>query len=349
MAIEFECPACGSALQVGDEAAGQVIRCGGCMSALRVPAADPSPPPAPPSPFESDPPAPPRPPRRPPTGTTPPADDEALPTAHRLDDRSPRSPVPSDPRPRRSRRRRPPPPSGGSALIWLLIIGGVGLFGLFACCGGLWLLFPTPHWRMHESEKGGFKVQFPADVRPNAEETVGLSLEPGEEAEGAALSVNEQYLVVYKDVPGTKERRAANRTDEQEIDEALDHLLSSEPSAGKPRRETMKVGGFPAVEIEFHCDAGWYTVRMILADTRLYSLVVHSLSRPRDANMRKFMDSFEITDAKLVKVARERQAEAARAKERDDKRRTEKEAEPKRHGQEEDKANRPKRGNEDGE
>ncbi|QJW95661.1 hypothetical protein [Frigoriglobus tundricola] len=54
MAIEFVCPACGGTLRVGDETAGRVIRCGGCMTALRVPAADADTGPAvPPNPYDN--------------------------------------------------------------------------------------------------------------------------------------------------------------------------------------------------------------------------------------------------------------------------------------------------------
>ena len=37
MAIEFGCPSCGGTLRVEDDAVGQVVRCGGCMTMLRVP------------------------------------------------------------------------------------------------------------------------------------------------------------------------------------------------------------------------------------------------------------------------------------------------------------------------
>ena len=37
MAIEFACPSCGGTLRVEDDAVGQVVRCGGCMTMLRVP------------------------------------------------------------------------------------------------------------------------------------------------------------------------------------------------------------------------------------------------------------------------------------------------------------------------
>ena len=48
MAIEFTCPACGATLRVADEATGRVVRCGGCMSMLRVPEVPPPPPAFPP-------------------------------------------------------------------------------------------------------------------------------------------------------------------------------------------------------------------------------------------------------------------------------------------------------------
>jgi hypothetical protein len=316
MAIEFVCPACGGALQVGDEFADRVIRCGGCMTALRVPTPDPGPPPAPASPFDSEPPAPRRAARSPTTAE--PLPEEELPTAHRV-----------DARPRRSGRRPAPPPARGNVLILLFVLGGFGLFGLLTCCGGVFFLAPSPKWHTHRSERGGFKVDLPAKVRARVEEPAGLRLEDGEKSEGAVLSLTEQYMVIYKDGPGTRDRIAKKETDAKEIDLAIDKLLKSS-AAGKPRRdETMRVGGFPAREVEFHCDNGWYTVRMIVADTRVYSLIVHGVTRPADDNVRKFMDSFEITDEKLVKTGREREAEAARVREREEKRRAAEEEEQK--------------------
>src|SRR5579871_4168738 len=122
MAIEFACPNCGGTLQVGDENAGRVIRCGGCMTALRVPIPDTSPrpaPSAPASPFETDA-APPPPRRRSRSEESDPQREDNLPTAHRVD----------SPRPRRRRRAEPapPPPSSGRILIWFLVIGGMGVF-----------------------------------------------------------------------------------------------------------------------------------------------------------------------------------------------------------------------------
>src|SRR5688572_12657173 len=99
MAIEFVCPACGGTLQVGDESAGRVIRCGGCLSALRVPESDAARA-APPNPYEVDRPAPP-----PPPAPARPAPQNPEPPAAPVEPRRRRDPdEPPDDRPRRRRR-----------------------------------------------------------------------------------------------------------------------------------------------------------------------------------------------------------------------------------------------------
>lgn len=69
MAIEFQCPTCGTDLRVSDAAAGKMVRCGQCLGTLRAPAApaeddipyaEAAPPPEPPAaPPEVEPVAPP--------------------------------------------------------------------------------------------------------------------------------------------------------------------------------------------------------------------------------------------------------------------------------------------------
>jgi hypothetical protein len=318
MAIEFVCPACGGTLQVGDEAAGRVIRCGGCMTALRVPVPDPSPrsapppPSAPTSPFETDAPAPaPRARRTSSRGSAeaePVPNEDALPTAHRVDPR--RGPEdPSAPR----RRRRPPPPaaSGSKVLVWLLVIGAIGFFGLIACCGLFALVMSgNAKWHAHDSARGGFKVDLPGPMTTTAEQPAHLELEKGERSEGALLPFKQQqYVVIYKDIPSTKERAAKNeRTDKEEIDDQINKLLKA-PGANKLEDKTVTVGGFPAREIEMRCAGGWYTVRVIVADTRAYTLVVHSDERPNKDDVRRFIDSFTITDEKIVAEGKRRETQ----------------------------------------
>jgi hypothetical protein len=177
-------------------------------------------------------------------------------------------------------------------------------------------MMPKPTWELHESEAGGFRVEMPGPVQDGVEAAAGLPLEVGAKSEGAALSVTEQCMVIYRDGPGTKDRAEMNETDEQEIDETLDKLMNR-AGAGKPLRDQrMTVGGFPAREIEVRGAAGWYVARVVVADTRVYILLVHGLKKPAEDNVRRFIDSFEITDAKLAKSGRERAAAAVKAKDR---------------------------------
>jgi hypothetical protein len=317
MAIEFVCPTCNGTLQVGDDAAGRVIRCGGCQSMLRVPVPDAgSAAPAPPaSPFEAEPP----PPRRP------------------RADRAEPPPEPEPDRPRRRRRERDdddedrprrrrdpsdePPPPGRGAFFWLVVLGGVLFVGLLGCCGGLWLLLPKENWHTHESKDGGFKVDLPAEPRPNVADAAGVRLGPGARAEGAVYYRRlEHFLVVYRDIQGTKERADnGGHTDEQELDERVKRLLGAtgfDPQTVRERATT--VGGFPARELEYEGRGGKYTARVVVADTRVY-MVLAGGTQPHDhPDVRKFLDSFRITDPKLRDEGQRREKAAGPPKEKDD-------------------------------
>lgn len=317
MAIEFVCPSCGGTLRVGDETAGQVIRCGGCMSALRVPipappAAPPPPPPpphaAPDSPFETAAPPPRRVPDRNPTDVEPlPERDDDLPTAYRVD--------PDAPDERRRRPLPPPPPaSGGRIVVWLLVIGGIGFVGLIGCCAGVFMLLPGPEWREHKSTDGGFKVELPAEPQPDVERAANIRLEAGGKSEGAQIARRvQQYMVIYRDIPGTKDREAAGGSDEKQIDLAVAKLTGAPETKFKGDPKNATVGGFPMREIEFQGRTGWYVARIIVADTRQYVLIVHGVTRPSPADVHRFMNSFEITDPVLVAEGKRRAADAKNA------------------------------------
>src|SRR5437763_753553 len=118
MAIEFTCPACGGTLRIRDEAIGRVVRCGGCLSTLRVPE---SPAPAP--------------------------TDSAGPPAFPGAEPFPSPPRPTAPRPAPSPAPAPAPtgtlltePESSEAprrsrSFWVLVTLGSLVFGTFACCG----------------------------------------------------------------------------------------------------------------------------------------------------------------------------------------------------------------------
>ncbi len=307
MAIEFVCPACGGTLRVGDETAGRVIRCGGCMTALRAPAADAETgPSAPPSPYDDGrqyTPSEPPPPR---VRPAPSARPEARPVA------SPRRrPDPDGDRPRERRSRRPPPPPAGKGVFfWLVVVGAVLLVGIVGCCGGFFLLLPDAKWQTHESKEGGFKVELPSKPQPDVVRAADLKLENGTRAEGAVLIKRggARFVVIYRDIEPTKNRL---KTDEQELDARVDRLqkgLEAEPLSS----EGITVGGFSGREITFQSRKyGWHAARVVIADKRVYILLAGGgVALPGDPMVRRFLGSFEITEPELVKEGKRREEQA---------------------------------------
>lgn len=337
MAIEFVCPSCGGTLQVGDESAGRIIRCGGCMTALRVPAADTAndPGPAAPNPYGGQS-YPPPPPRRSsaPTEVEPLPDDPpavARPVAPRRD----RDRDESDGE-RRSR-RRPPPPAGKGVFFWLVIIGAVMLVGVVGCCGGLFLMLPDTKWQTHESKAGSFKVELPGKPQPDVAKATGLKLEKGMRAEGTVLLRRaEKFMVIYRDIDSTKDRTT---TDEQELEAQVATLQKVMKSERLLRNDGITVNGFSGREIEFQAETGWHTARIIVADTRVYIVLVGGgMAQPGDAEVKQFLDSFKITDPKLLAEGKRREEQAKVAREREAKRKAEEEEEQKRRADDKRKA-----------
>lgn len=310
MSIEFACPTCSGTLRVGDESAGRVIRCGACMATLRVPgtAAEPpaAPPPAPTDPAH-EPPAAPRSPFE--TGADPDAPAAAIPVARpraKMRDYDDRDREYDPDRPRRRRRGPPPRSPGRSALFWLGLVGGLFLLIIGGCCGGLYLAVPDAKWQKHESAKGGFKVDLPAPARKDMDKMAGGVPDPNAPMEGTILFRRlQEYVVVYRDLP-PHERGGA--TDKALMDAAVDGMKSSGEVDAVLSQKDIVVNGFPGREVEFSGrEGGHYTARVIIADGRLYMLVAGGkLADRNEPNVRRFLDSFEITDPKLKTAAQKK-------------------------------------------
>ncbi len=184
-------------------------------------------------------------------------------------------------------------------LFWLALIGGLCLFLTVGCCGGLYLLVPGPEWRKHESTKGGFKVDLPAPPRNDMEKLAGGPPDPTTPMEGTILfSRFEEFAVVYTDIPPNERGWA---TDKQRLDEAVKALKADGEVQSVVAERDTTVAGFPAREIEFFATGGgWCKARIIIADTRVYVVIAGGrFARPGNENVRRFLDSFEITDRKL--------------------------------------------------
>lgn len=282
MAIEFTCPACGGTLRVRDTVVGQVVRCGGCLTLLRVPDVEP----VSPSPPAAAPDV--EPPRPAPIHTSPPADSYF--------------PNPTDEsRPIRGTR------------FWFMVTVATVILGACGFCGLAAVFLPGPDWQSFESKEGGFRVELPGPPRNDMRQR--FQAPDAKIVEGTRLwTRGENYVISCRDLremqPGLWKK-----SDDEILDEQLKRLTAGGNVLRVTRTEAIEVGGFAAREFEYDTrNSGTYTGRVIVAGPRLYVLLAGGrFTQPHDENVRRFLDSFEIIDPKLVaegKRRAERQDEA---------------------------------------
>lgn len=305
MAIEFNCPVCGGTLRVDDGAVGQVVRCGGCLSMLRTPDPKSNPsefPDAPATPFaepespSSDAPS---------SSSSPP----------RNPDLSPRNAGPGERRPaRRKHTRTPTAPLGRSPLFWVVIAFSVLAFGSCLLCCGVGAWFQDVHWRTVNFPRGGFQINLPA--APTQHMNVSGWEPQGWTIEGARMmSTGEEFAVLYRDIEPSHKRGV--NSDEALLKKTLQDRKSARGVKHfEENKQITEQCGFPAREFQYQDASGEsYVVRVIVADTRMYILVVCDTRQngwPDAEDVQQFFDSFEITDEKLREVATERKELARR-------------------------------------
>lgn len=204
-----------------------------------------------------------------------------------------------EPRPRRRRRYSEPlpPTSAGRTLFWLAIIFGVLILGGFACCGGGYLLMPGEEWSTYNSP-GGYSAEFPLKPNPNFQ-LPGVKPEPGVHSEGGVLwKRGECYAVTYGDIEA-RNRRAIS--DEQLLRDTVTAITKDSEVKRVLRDEAITVSGFPGREFEFEGeDGGFYAGRVVIANRRAFVALGGGRFVKRDnANIRRFVNSFKITDPTL--------------------------------------------------
>jgi hypothetical protein len=182
----------------------------------------------------------------------------------------------------------------------------------------MFLLIPKEEPHPLTSQKGGFKVNLPAKPKPNVQKDVDIKLDNDTSIEGTSMFPQHSYVVIYRNIPSTKERAGKGRTDEVELDAAIDNLYEATGAERKPAGKRLKVDGFPAREVEFEGRHGFYTARVIIADTKRY-IVLAVGPMHGTPPVRTFIDSFQITDEKLLAEGkrREKQADGNKKKEKE--------------------------------
>jgi hypothetical protein len=179
------------------------------------------------------------------------------------------------------------------------------------CCGFAALVLPGPDWRVHESQKGGFRVELPADPRADMHKRLGLRRAIA--VEGTYLWTRaENYAVAYLDLPPGR-LGLWRGADDQLLDEQVKNLTTNNEVQRLIRTDRIEVGGFPGREFHYTTrNGGTYTGRVILAGKRVFILLAGGrFTQAGNENVRVFLDSFELTDPALVAEGERRQNRAA--------------------------------------
>lgn len=238
-----------------------------------------------------------------------PARPDLLPVAHPVGSDSAAPPAPTrrhSALPREEDEEEEETASASSRKIWLGLAFFVAVLGTCACCGLAAVLLPPPDWQEHESAKGGFRVELPGEPRSDMAQRVRT--QPGRNhkgVEGTYLWTRvENYIIAYRDIErdGKKGKKSAAEILDEEVT-----AITSDANIVQPldRNDTIEVQGCPAREFEYQFkNGGVITGRVIIADTRVYVLVAGGkFTGSDDENVRRFLDSFEITDQKLLERA----------------------------------------------
>jgi hypothetical protein len=283
MAIEFTCPVCGSMLRVAHETSGRLVRCGGCMSMLRVPEVDST------------------------TGIRPRSDEFPRVSARPAEETRPVAVQVTTPPQSVYESEGQTQPVGRKSrglLFWLVLLAGLGTCGLSVCCLGIVLVMPGHKWQAHESGPGGFAVEFPAEPQPGIS-APGIKADAETQVIGARMrGRDEVYAVSYQRVapPGRR------LPDEVFLAAQVKFLEANGTLRRIVRDEALTVSGFAAREVEFTAaNGGTYVLRLVIAETRAYRIIAGGRSvSSGNENVRRFLDSFAITDPEVLAAAKNR-------------------------------------------
>lgn len=209
--------------------------------------------------------------------------------------------VVDDDRPRR-RRRPPAKPTGGCGGV-LTVLVVLGFLVLLGCGGIIGLVFVTggPNWQEFRSGPGGYRVELPAPARPDMKEFAAKHgpVQPGVTFEGTVLIGRlEEYGIVYLDLE--PDVRAAN-TDEKLLDQMTADMRDGEPEVKILTSRPVTVSGFPARELDLEVEGQRRLARIVVARTRVYTIYAGGpFTEPGEPRVRRFLDSFQVTDPRLL-------------------------------------------------
>jgi hypothetical protein len=211
----------------------------------------------------------------------------------------------SEPRPRRAPRSRP----RRASLAWVFwLVGGIVFLVLSGAAVAVYVLI-QPSWRSYESEAGGFRVDLPGSPRPLSEMPGGQGQADVSGVGALLLLRREEYIASYLHIP--PHRRTLS--DSQLLTDGVNGAVAGVPGARKVSDEPIEVGEFPGREVVIEAPGkGTGVLRVVIAGDRAFCLIAAGPSVGQGSERaRRFLDSFTITDPRLLAVPEQRR-EAAR-------------------------------------
>ena len=166
-------------------------------------------------------------------------------------------------------------------------------------CAGLMPLLKRVNWQQFDSKTGGFSVEFPA--KPRKEMSLrSLKTNPSFKVEGTYLwNRGEEYAILYRDIDSARQRDCDNTV---AFKLAVNELVAAGLQVKGDSTELEK-NGFSTREYKFTSShGGTYSALVVVADTRMYILLVGGQStHPDGNNVHYFFNSFNVTNEGLIK------------------------------------------------
>ena len=150
------------------------------------------------------------------------------------------------------------------------------------------------------ADAGGYTVELPAEPRDDMAQFAAKHgpVQPGVKYEGTILIGRlEEYSIVYADIAGPLRR---GKTDDQLLDAALEGMKNAVPAPVVRASKAVTVSGFPGREVELQVDGQKLLARVVVANTKLYTVVAGGpLAGGSGAErVRRFIDSFKLNAEK---------------------------------------------------
>jgi hypothetical protein len=178
------------------------------------------------------------------------------------------------------------------------VVGILGVGLVVGLIGIVWWAAtrPTPpQWQTLNSKAGGFTVELPSASLGDVLDHPLIQRPPGMASEGTVYE-GQPYFVMWIDFPGPRR----GESDEEVIDlfvrGARQGVFLGDVTPGA----WLTVDGFKARDVLVTNMGNSALARVVVADSRLYVLMAGSKEPLTDPTVRRFLDSFRITEPRLV-------------------------------------------------